>query len=34
LLPPLPRLEWPVNEFALVHSSGGRYETLERFRLG
>jgi 2'-5' RNA ligase len=33
-LPPLPRLAWPVNEFALVRSAGGAYETLERFPLG
>jgi 2'-5' RNA ligase len=33
-LPPLPRLDWPVQEFVLVRSvsSGGtsRYETLQR----
>ena len=33
-LPPLPRTEWPVEEFALVGSSGGSYRTLERFSLG
>jgi RNA 2',3'-cyclic 3'-phosphodiesterase len=33
-LPPLPRVEWPVKEFALVNSSGGSYQTLERFSLG
>ena len=32
-LPALPRVEWPVEEFALVNSSGGAYETLERFAL-
>jgi len=30
-LPELPRVEWPVNEFLLVRSSGARYEPLERF---
>jgi len=37
-LPPLPPLDWPVNEFALVGSSlspkGPAYRTLERFSLG
>ncbi len=33
-LPPLPRVHWPVREFALVRSAGGAYETLERFALG
>ena len=33
-LPALPPLEWPAQEFALVQSAGGRYETLERFGLG
>jgi 2'-5' RNA ligase len=33
-LPPLPRIEWPVKEFALVGSSDGSYQTLERFPLG
>ena len=33
-LPALPRVEWPVKEFALVCSSGGAYQTLERFSLG
>jgi len=33
-LPALPRIEWPAKEFALVRSSGGSYETLERFPLG
>lgn len=36
-LPPLPALEWPVEEFVLVRSSvssnGSAYEPLERFRL-
>ena len=32
-LPALPRIEWPVKEFALVSSSGGPYLTLERFSL-
>jgi 2'-5' RNA ligase len=36
-LPPLPRLDWPVQEFVLVRSvnSGGasRYETLQRWPL-
>jgi 2'-5' RNA ligase len=36
-LPPLPALEWPVNEFLLVRSSlssaGSTYEPLERFAL-
>ena len=36
-LPPLPALEWPVNEFLLMRSalasSGSTYEALERFRL-
>jgi 2'-5' RNA ligase len=36
-LPPLPGLDWPVNEFVLVRSSlssaGSTYEALERFRL-
>jgi len=30
---PLPRLEWPVREFALVNSDGGAYADVERFRL-
>ena len=33
-MPPLPRVEWPVREFALVKSAGGAYETLERYALG
>jgi 2'-5' RNA ligase len=33
-LPALPRLEWPVKEFALVSSADGSYRTLERFPLG
>ena len=36
-LPPLPRAEWPVNEFLLVRShavrEGSTYEPLERFTL-
>jgi 2'-5' RNA ligase len=36
-LPPLPRVEWPVGEFALVRSAnsakGSVYEILERFPL-
>jgi 2'-5' RNA ligase len=36
-LPPLPPLDWPVNEFLLVRSSlssgGSTYEPLERFSL-
>ena len=36
-LPPLPRVEWPVNEFLLVRShtvrEGSTYEPLERFTL-
>jgi RNA 2',3'-cyclic 3'-phosphodiesterase len=36
-LPPLPRVEWPVTEFLLVHShavrEGSTYEPLERFTL-
>jgi 2'-5' RNA ligase len=31
---PLPQVEWPVREFALVDSDLSRYEVLERFRLG
>jgi RNA 2',3'-cyclic 3'-phosphodiesterase len=33
-LPALPALEWPVKELALVRTSGGSYQTLERFALG
>jgi type IV pilus assembly protein PilA len=37
-LPPLPKVEWPVREFALVRSKlsprGARYEVAERFALG
>jgi len=29
----LPRLEWPVVEFALVSSKGGAYQDVERFPL-
>ena len=32
-LPSLPRVEWTVNDFALVSSSVGSYQTLERFPL-
>jgi 2'-5' RNA ligase len=36
-LPPLPKVEWPVQEFTLVRSAnsakGSVYEVLERFRL-
>lgn len=36
-LPPLPALEWPVNEFVLVRSvlsrEGSSYETIERIAL-
>jgi 2'-5' RNA ligase len=36
-LPPLPRVEWPVDEFVLVRSvlskEGPRYAVLERFAL-
>jgi 2'-5' RNA ligase len=36
-LPPLPALDWPVDEFVLVRSllssAGSSYEPLERFRL-
>jgi 2'-5' RNA ligase len=32
-LPALPRTEWLAKEFALVGSSGGSYQTLERFTL-
>ena len=31
--PPLPAVEWPVAEFLLCRSAGGRYDTLERFPL-
>ena len=30
---PLPKLGWPVREFALVNSAGGAYVDVERFRL-
>jgi 2'-5' RNA ligase len=30
---PLPKLEWPVREFALVNSAGGAYKVVERFPL-
>ena len=36
-LPPLPQVDWPVNEFVLVRSilssEGSRYAVLERFPL-
>lgn len=36
-LPPLPQVDWPVNEFLLVRSNlsseGSRYAVLERFPL-
>ena len=32
-LPPLPHVDWPVGEFALVGSANGAYQTLERFAL-
>lgn len=36
-IPPLPRVDWPVNEFVLIRSrtspKGSTYEPLERFRL-
>ena len=34
VMAPLPRLEWPVREFALVNSVGGAYRDVERFPLG
>lgn len=30
---PLPRVAWPVSEFALVNSAGGSYTDVERFPL-
>jgi RNA 2',3'-cyclic 3'-phosphodiesterase len=30
---PLPPVAWPVREFALVSSSGGKYQDVERFAL-
>lgn len=30
---PLPKVEWPVREFALVNSAGGAYKVVERFAL-
>jgi RNA 2',3'-cyclic 3'-phosphodiesterase len=30
---PLPKVEWPVREFALVNSAAGAYEVVERFAL-
>lgn len=32
-LPPLPAVQWPVREFALVDSAGGSYSDIERFAL-
>ena len=32
-IPPLPKVEWPTGEFALVRSAGGKYETVQRFPL-
>jgi 2'-5' RNA ligase len=32
-LPPLPRAEWPIDEFVLVRSRGSIYEPVERFPL-
>ncbi|HYD58299.1 MAG TPA: RNA 2',3'-cyclic phosphodiesterase [Burkholderiales bacterium] len=32
-IPPLPRIQWPVDEFVLVESRNGRYEVLERYPL-
>lgn len=32
-LPPLPRVEWPIDEFVLVRSRGPSYEPVERFPL-
>lgn len=32
-LPPLPRVDWPVEEFLLVRSRGSNYEPLARFPL-
>jgi 2'-5' RNA ligase len=32
-LPPLPRIDWPVNEFLLVHSQRSTYERVARFAL-
>jgi 2'-5' RNA ligase len=32
-IPPLPKVEWPAAEFALVRSAGGKYETVQRFPL-
>ena len=32
-LPPLPQLDWPIDEFLLVRSRGPNYEPVERFPL-
>ena len=32
-LPPLPRVDWPVEEFLLVRSRASNYEPVERFPL-
>ena len=32
-LPPLPRVDWPVEEFLLVRSRASNYEAVERFPL-
>ena len=33
VLPELPRMDWPVREFALVQSINGKYKNLETFQL-
>lgn len=33
VLAPLPKLEWPVREFALMNSAGGAYQVVQRFPL-
>jgi len=32
-LPPLPAVEWPVDQFSLVRSAGSSYQVLQRFPL-
>jgi 2'-5' RNA ligase len=32
-LPPLPRVDWPIDEFLLVRSRASRYKPVERFPL-
>ena len=32
-IPPLPKVEWPATEFALVRSADGKYQTVQRFPL-